>query len=145
MTVIFRSRIVLPLALGVIVLALVLAHFDLGAVKAALVRAGWGGFAVVVLAGLAAEVALAVGLVPLLPRPMPLAAVIASRARAIASSTGTRLGRRSSVHARPRSSSTACAADKARAWSASNPPSAAIASNRAGVLRGPSHDACCAE
>jgi putative membrane protein len=72
-------RILLPLALGALVLALVLAHFDLGAVEAALARTGWGGFVIVVVAGLAAEVALAVGLVPLLPRPLPLWAVVASR------------------------------------------------------------------
>lgn len=72
-------RILLPLLPGLVVLALVLAHFDLGAVKAALARVGWGGFAIIVAAGLAAEGMLAIGLVPLLPRPMPLAAVAASR------------------------------------------------------------------
>jgi putative membrane protein len=65
--------------LGLIVLAAVLLHFDLGAVKTALLRAGLGGFVLIVAAGLAAEVVLALGLVPLLPSPAPLSAVIAAR------------------------------------------------------------------
>lgn len=72
-------RIVVSAALGLIVLALVLTHFDLSAVKSALVRVGWGGFAIIVVAGLAAEVVLALGLVPLLPSRAPLSAVIAAR------------------------------------------------------------------
>ena len=74
-----KWRLVLSLALGLIVLAAVLLNFDLVAVKDALLRVGWGGFAVIVGAGLVAEVVLALGLVPLLPSPAPLTAVIASR------------------------------------------------------------------
>src|ERR1700749_4500482 len=72
-------RLVLSLALGLIVLVAVLLNFDLTAVKNALLRVGLGGFAVIVGAGLVAEVVLALGLVPLLPSPAPLTAVIASR------------------------------------------------------------------
>ena len=74
-----KLRLVLSLLLGLIVLAAVLLHFDLDAVKTALLRAGLGGFAIIVAAGLAAEVVLALGLVPLLPSPAPLSAVIAAR------------------------------------------------------------------
>jgi glycosyltransferase 2 family protein len=74
-----KLRLALSLLLGLIVLAVVLLHFDLGAVKAALLRAGLGGFAIIVAAGLVAEVVLALGLAPLLPTPAPLAAVIAAR------------------------------------------------------------------
>jgi putative membrane protein len=74
-----RWRLVLSLALGLIVLAAVLLNFDLVAVKNALLRAGIGGFAVIVAAGLVAEVVLALGLVPLLPSAAPLTAVIAAR------------------------------------------------------------------
>ncbi|HEY0267502.1 MAG TPA: lysylphosphatidylglycerol synthase domain-containing protein [Rhizomicrobium sp.] len=72
-------RLLAALVLGLGVLAVVLLHFDLGAVAAALARAGLGGFGGIVLAGLAAEVVLAVGLVPLLPRPLPLWVIAASR------------------------------------------------------------------
>jgi len=67
------------LALGIAVLALVLAHFDLTLVRQALTRAGISGLAIVVAAGLAAELVLAIGIIPLLPRPMPLRVVFAAR------------------------------------------------------------------
>lgn len=74
-----NARLVLALAFGIAVLALVLWHFDLDAVGTALAKAGLGGFAIVVVAGLVAEFVLALGLWPLLPRPLPLAAVVAAR------------------------------------------------------------------
>ncbi|HUE66364.1 MAG TPA: hypothetical protein VMO78_18500, partial [Rhizomicrobium sp.] len=70
-------KLILALALGVAVLALVLLHFDLGLVARALQRAGLGGLALVIAAGLAAELVLAVGIIPLLPRPMPLGVIFA--------------------------------------------------------------------
>jgi len=72
-------KLILALALGVAVLALVLLHFDLGLVARALQRAGLGGLALVIAAGLAAELVLAVGIIPLLPRPMPLGVIFAAR------------------------------------------------------------------
>jgi glycosyltransferase 2 family protein len=72
-------RIVLALLLGVAVLVVVLLHFDLGAVIVSLSRVGSLGFVLIVAAGLAAEVVLAVGLVPLLPHAMPLRVVVAAR------------------------------------------------------------------
>ena len=72
-------KFVLALALGIGVLALVLTHFDLGLVRQALGRAGFGGLAIVTGAGLAAELVLAIGIIPLLPRPMPLRVVFAAR------------------------------------------------------------------
>jgi len=74
-----KVRLVLALLLGLAVLLAVLSQFDLGAVTAAMARTGWGGFALIVLAGLAAEVVLALGLVPLLPQPVPLGVIVASR------------------------------------------------------------------
>jgi glycosyltransferase 2 family protein len=74
-----RLKLFLALALGLAVLALVLMHFDLSLVRQALTRAGFGGLALVILAGLAAELVLAVGIIPLLPRPMPLSIVFAAR------------------------------------------------------------------
>ncbi|HEX4028639.1 MAG TPA: lysylphosphatidylglycerol synthase domain-containing protein [Rhizomicrobium sp.] len=74
-----RLKLFLALALGVGVLALVLMHFDLGLVRQALARMGLGGLALVIAAGLAAELVLAAGIIPLLPRPMPLAIVFAAR------------------------------------------------------------------
>jgi putative membrane protein len=72
-------RLLLATALGFAVLAAVLLCFDMRLVLASLARAGFGGFALVVLAGLAAELVLASGIVPLLPRPMPLHVVFAAR------------------------------------------------------------------
>ncbi len=72
-------KLILALALGAGVLALVLIHFDLALVRQALARAGLSGLGLVIAAGLAAELVLAVGIIPLLPRPMPLAAVFAAR------------------------------------------------------------------
>jgi glycosyltransferase 2 family protein len=72
-------KLILALAIGVAVLALVLVHFDLDLVARALARAGLGGLMIVILAGLAAEAVLAVGIIPLLPRPQPLHVVIAAR------------------------------------------------------------------
>jgi putative membrane protein len=70
---------VLALALGVGVLALVLVHFDLALVGRALARASLGGLALVIGAGLLAELVLAVGIIPLLPRPAPLSVIFAAR------------------------------------------------------------------
>jgi len=72
-------RLLASLAFGLGVLALVLWHFDLNAVGSALARAGLSGFVVVVVAGLAAEFILSLGLWPLLPRPLPLSVVMAAR------------------------------------------------------------------
>jgi putative membrane protein len=74
-----RLKLFLALALGLAVLALVLMHFDLTLVRQALARAGFGGLAIVIAAGLVAELVLAVGIIPLLPRPMPLSVVFAAR------------------------------------------------------------------
>ena len=74
-----RLKLFLALAVGIAMLALVLMHFDLSLVRQALTRAGLGGLALVILAGLAAELVLAVGIIPLLPRPMPLTVVFAAR------------------------------------------------------------------
>lgn len=74
-----KLKLILALVVGLAVLAVVLARFDLGAVAGALTRVGWGGFVAIVLAGLLAEVVLALGLYPLLPHPVPLPAVIAAR------------------------------------------------------------------
>jgi glycosyltransferase 2 family protein len=72
-------KAIVALVIGVGVLALVLTHFDLALVRQALARAGLGGLAIVIAAGLVAEVVLAVGIIPLLPRPLPLSAVFAAR------------------------------------------------------------------
>ena len=72
-------RLLLPLLLGLAVLAWVLSQFDLAVVMASFRRAGIGGFALIVLAGLAAEFVLSLGIWPLLPSPMPLWAIAASR------------------------------------------------------------------
>jgi glycosyltransferase 2 family protein len=72
-------RLLLALLLGLCVLAWVLVRFDLQAVMASVSRAGLCGFFLIVLAGLAAEVVLALGLVPLLPNPVPLSMVVAAR------------------------------------------------------------------
>ena len=74
-----KARLVFPLLLGIAVLAAVLLRFDMGVVAASLERAGPGGFLLIVAAGLAGEAVLAVGLYPLLPRPMPLWVIVASR------------------------------------------------------------------
>ena len=73
------ARLLLPLALGLVVLAAVLLRFDMSVVMASLARVGLGGFAVIVGAGLVGEAVLAVGLYPLLPSPLPLWIVIAAR------------------------------------------------------------------
>lgn len=74
-----RVRLVLAFLLGLAVLAAVLLQFDLHLVAAAMARTGLGGFALIVGAGLVAEVVLALGLVPLLPQRVPLSVIIASR------------------------------------------------------------------
>ena len=74
-----KLRLVLALLVGLGILAAVLARFDLAAVMVSLARVGWSGFFLIVAAGLAAEVVLALGLVPLLPHPVPLRIVVASR------------------------------------------------------------------
>src|SRR5579863_5226055 len=72
-------KLILALAVGVAVLALVLAHFDLALVVRALARAGLGGLVLVIGAGLVAELVLAVGIIPFLPRHMPLSVIFAAR------------------------------------------------------------------
>jgi putative membrane protein len=72
-------RLLLPLLLGIAVLAWVLLRFDLSVVAASLTRVGLSGFAIIVAAGLAAEVVLAVGIYPLLPHALPLSIVFAER------------------------------------------------------------------
>ena len=72
-------KLILALAIGVAVLALVLMHFDLDLVMRALARAGPGGLMLVIAAGLVAEVVLAAGIIPLLPRPQPFHVVFAAR------------------------------------------------------------------
>jgi putative membrane protein len=74
-----KLRLLLSLLLGLAVLAAVLMRFDLSAVMAAFLRVGLGGFALIVGAGLVAEVVLAVGIYPFLPRLLPLSIVAASR------------------------------------------------------------------
>jgi putative membrane protein len=74
-----KLRLLLALLLGLGILALVLARFDLSVVMASLSRVGPSGFAVIVVAGLAAEVVLASGIIPLLADKAPLTAIIASR------------------------------------------------------------------
>lgn len=70
---------ILALGIGLAVLAAVLWRFDLDAVRAALAHVGWGGFALIVAAGLGLEVALSLGLLPFLPPGVPFAAVVAAR------------------------------------------------------------------
>ena len=72
-------KLAVALAIGVAVLALVLHNFDLALVRRALARAGLGGLALVIVAGLAAELVLSVGIIPLLPRRMPLKVIFAAR------------------------------------------------------------------
>ena len=72
-------RLILSLVLGLVILALVLGHFDMTAVLAAMARVGFGGFALIVAAGLLAEIVLAVGIYPFLPNFPPLWIVAASR------------------------------------------------------------------
>lgn len=64
-------RTFIPFALGLGVLAWVLASFDLNAVAQSMAHVGIGGFVLIVLGGLLEEGALASGLSPLLPRKMP--------------------------------------------------------------------------
>jgi putative membrane protein len=71
--------LLLALGFGILVLALVLAHFDLSTVMRSLARVGVSGFILVVAAGLAAEIVLALGLWPLSARPLPLSVVVAAR------------------------------------------------------------------
>src|SRR5262249_13643248 len=72
-------RLVLSLLLGLAILVAVLIRFDLSLVLDVFRRVGFGGFALIVLAGLAAEIVLAVGIYPFLPRLLPLSIVAASR------------------------------------------------------------------
>jgi len=72
-------KLAAALAIGVGVLVLVLLNFDLALVRRALARAGIGGLALVIVAGLAAELVLSVGIIPLLPRRMPLKVIFAAR------------------------------------------------------------------
>jgi putative membrane protein len=74
-----KLRLLLALFLGLIVLAVVLARFDLAAVMASLSRVGPGGFFLIVAAGLGAEIVLASGIIPLLTDKVPLWAIAASR------------------------------------------------------------------
>lgn len=72
-------KLILSVALGLVILALVLGHFDMTAVLASMARLGFGGFALIVAAGLVAEIVLAVGIYPFLSRPLPLWIIAASR------------------------------------------------------------------
>jgi putative membrane protein len=72
-------RLFLPLFLGLLVLVWVLSQFDLALVASSFARAGLGGFLLIVAAGLLAELVLSLGIWPLLPRPMPLWVIAASR------------------------------------------------------------------
>jgi putative membrane protein len=72
-------RLALPLLLGLLVLAWVLSRFDLALVASSFARTGLSGFLLIVAAGLLAEIVLSLGIWPLLPRPMPLAVIAASR------------------------------------------------------------------
>src|SRR5690242_15754137 len=54
-------------------------RFDLSLVLDVFKRVGFGGFALIIVAGLAAEMVLAVGIYPSLPRLLPLSIVAASR------------------------------------------------------------------
>ena len=74
-----QIRLALSLLLGLAILAVVLAQFDLSAVLASMARVGLGGFALIVAAGLLAEVLLAIGIYPFLPNMLPLSVVAASR------------------------------------------------------------------
>jgi putative membrane protein len=74
-----KLQLLLALLLGLAVLAAVLLRFDLGVVIASMERLGVGGFAMVVVAGFAAEVVLAAGLIPLLPWAIPLPVIVAAR------------------------------------------------------------------
>ena len=72
-------KLALALGLGVAVLAALLLRFDMGVVWGALARVGIGGFLLIVAAGLAAEIVLAAGLVPLLPARPSLTVIFATR------------------------------------------------------------------
>lgn len=74
-----RLKLLIALALGLAVLVLMFTHFDLGQVHQALARVGLGGLGLVVVAGLVAELVLAVGIIPLLPRSVPLHLIFAAR------------------------------------------------------------------
>ena len=73
------ARLWLALALGVAVLAAVLLRFDMRVVLASMARVGFGGFALIVAAGLLAEIVLAVGIYPFLPHSLSLWIIAASR------------------------------------------------------------------
>ena len=66
-----KLRPLLALLLGLVALAMVLACFDLNVVMASLSRVGVGGFHLIVAAGLAAEIVLASGIIPLLMDAVP--------------------------------------------------------------------------
>jgi glycosyltransferase 2 family protein len=74
-----RLRLILSLLLGVAILALVLGQFDMRVVLASMARVGFGGFALIVAAGLLAEIVLAVGIYPFLPHSLSLWIIAASR------------------------------------------------------------------
>jgi putative membrane protein len=74
-----RIKLLIALVLGLSVLALVLMHFDLALVHQALARVGLSGLGVVIIAGLIAELVLAIGIIPLLPRSVPLHVIFATR------------------------------------------------------------------
>jgi putative membrane protein len=73
-----KARLIL-LILGIAMLAALLLRFDLGVVVKSLTRVGAGGFLLVVMAGLLAEIVLAAGIYPLLPHPLPLPVIAAAR------------------------------------------------------------------
>ena len=74
-----KLRLFLSLLLGLAILAAVLMRFDLSVVLASFARVGFSGFALIVAAGLVAEVVLALGIYPFLPHYLALSRVVASR------------------------------------------------------------------
>jgi len=72
-------RLFLSFLLGIAVVIALLLNFDLGAVMAAVKHGGISGFLLIVGAGLAVEVVLAIGIWPLLLSPVPLPIIVAAR------------------------------------------------------------------
>ena len=79
MTARINLRLILSLLLGLAVLAAVLMRFDLSLVFDAFKRVGFSGFALIVAAGLVAEIVLAVGIYPFLPHWISLPVIAAAR------------------------------------------------------------------
>ena len=72
-------RLIVPFLLGIAIVGVLLLKFDLGAVIAAVKHGGVAGFLLIVAAGLGVEIVLAIGLWPLMLRPVPLWVLVASR------------------------------------------------------------------